>query len=86
MTVIDKIAPCRNKKVKENTQKWFHGEVLEKLNSRDKLFKKFKIFRLNSNKELYKKAKYEASELITSNKQAFLEEKLSEMIGKPKEL
>ena len=32
MTVIDKIAPYKSKRVKGNTQKWFDGEVLEKLN------------------------------------------------------
>ena len=32
------------------------------------------------------KAKYHASKLITSKKQAFFKEKLSETIGKPKEL
>ena len=41
MTVIDKIAPYKSKRVKGNTQKWFAGEVLEKLNLRNKLFKKF---------------------------------------------
>ena len=46
MTVIDKIAPCKSKRQKGNTQKWFDGEVLEKLNLRNKLFKKFKKSRL----------------------------------------
>ena len=32
MTVIDKVAPYKSKRVKGNTQKWFDGEVLEKLN------------------------------------------------------
>ena len=32
MTVIDKIAPYKSKRVKGNTQKWFDAEVLEKLN------------------------------------------------------
>ena len=32
MTVIDKIGPYKSKRVKGNTQKWFDGEVLEKLN------------------------------------------------------
>ena len=86
MTVIDKIAPYKSKRVKGNTQKWFDGEVLEKLNLRNKLFKKFKKSRLHIDKELYKKSKYDALKLITSKKQAFFEEKLSEMIGKPKEL
>ena len=35
MTVINKISPYRNKRVQGNTQKWFHSEVLEKLNARD---------------------------------------------------
>ena len=86
MTVIDKIAPYKSKQVKGNTQKWFDGEVLEKLNLRNKLFKKFKKSRLHIDKELYKKSKYDALKLITSKKQAFFEEKLSETIGKPKEL
>ena len=59
MTVIDKIAPYRNKRINGNTQKWFDGEVFEKLNARDKLFKKFKKSRLNIDKELYKKGKCE---------------------------
>ena len=46
--VIDKIAPCIRKRVKRNTQKWFDGEVVEKLN----LFKKFKKSRLHIDKEL----------------------------------
>ena len=67
MTVIDKIAPYRNTQIKGNTQKWFDSKVLGKLNARDKLFKKFKKFRLNIVKELYKKAKYDNSKLITTN-------------------
>ena len=87
MTVIDKIASYKSKRVKGNTQKWFDGEVLEKLNLRNKLFKKFKKSRLHIDKELYKISKYGALKLIASKKkQAFFEEKLSETIGKPKEL
>ena len=47
MTVTDKIAPYRNKRIKGNTQKWFDSEVLEKLNAKDTLFKNFKKSRLN---------------------------------------
>ena len=42
MTATDKIAPYINKRIKRNTQKWHDSEVLEKLNVRSKLFKKFK--------------------------------------------
>ena len=86
ITVIDEIAPFKTKLVKGNTQKWFDGEALEKVNSTDKLFKKFKKSRLHIDKELFKKAKYEALELIATKKQASFNEKVSESIGKPKEL
>ena len=76
MTVIDNVAPCKSKRVKGNTQNWFDGEVIEKLRSRDKLFKAFKKMRLHIDKELYKKVKYDAQKLITAKKQAFFDEKL----------
>ena len=72
MTAIDKIAPYRSKRAKGNTQKWFDGEVLEKLNLRNKLFKKFKKSRLHIEKELYKKSKYNALKLIASKSKHFL--------------
>ena len=84
MTVIDKIVPYKNKRVKGNTRKWFDGEVLEKLNLRNKRFKKFKKSRLHIDKELYKKSKYDVLKPTASKKQVFFEEKLSETIGKPK--
>ena len=71
---------------KRNTQKWFDGEMLEKLNLRNKLLKKFNKSRIHIDKELYTKSKYDALKLTVSKQQAFFEEKLSEMIGKPKEL
>ena len=57
MTVIDKIAPHKSKRVKEDTQKWFDGGVLERLNLRNKRFKKFKKSRLHIDKELDEKIK-----------------------------
>ena len=50
------------------------------------LFQAFKKARLHINKELYKKTKYDAQKLIAAKKQAFFDEKLSESVGKPKEL
>ena len=54
MTVINKITPYKRKRVKGNTQKWFDSEVLEILNLKNKLFKKFKESRLHIDKELAK--------------------------------
>ena len=42
MSVIDKLVPFKNKRVKGNSQEWFDGEVLESISLQDKLFKKFK--------------------------------------------
>ena len=42
--------------------------------------------RLHIYKELYKNAKYGTQELIIAKKQPFFDEKLSESVGKPKEL
>ena len=59
---------------------------LEKLRSRDKLFKAFEKMRLHIDKEFYKKAKYDMQKLIAAKKLAFFDEKLSESVAKPKEL
>ena len=82
MTVLHLIRPKGSKQ----TLKWFDEEVLENINTRDKLFKKFKKSRLHIDKELYKNAKYNTLKLITAKKRAFFDDKLSENIGKPKEL
>ena len=52
----------------------------------DKLLKVLKKTRLHIYKELYKNAKYGTQELIIAKKQPFFDEKLSESVGKPKEL
>ena len=60
-------------------------DVLENINNRDKLFKKFKKSGLHIDKELYKKAKYNTLKLTAAKKQAFFDDKFSENIGKLKE-
>ena len=80
MTVIDKIAPFKTERVKGNNQKWFDGEVLEKLNSWDKLFPKFKKSRLHIDKDLFKKAKYEALKLIQQKSKLLLNKKSQKVL------
>ena len=69
--VIDSIAPCKTKRIKANTQKWFDGDVLENINTRDKLFKRIKKSRLHIDKVLYKKSKYNTLKLITAKRSIF---------------
>ena len=55
---------------------------MEKMNERDKLFKTFKKSHLHADKE----ARNEVQRLISTKKKASFESKLTENIGKPKEL
>ena len=64
MSVIDKLAPFKTKPIKDNSQEWFDGEVLESIALRDQLFKKFKRSKLNLEKEVYNKARNKSHRLI----------------------
>ena len=68
MSVIDKLAPFKTKRVKGNSQEWFDGEVLESIALLDKLFKKFKRIKLNVDKEIYNKACNKSHRLILREK------------------
>ena len=70
MSVIDKLAPFKTKRVKGNSQEWFDGEVLETIALRDKLFKKFKRSKLNVDKEIYNKARNRSHRLILQKKKS----------------
>ena len=61
---------------------WNHG----KISDRDKLSKKFKKSCLHVDKDNYKEARNEVQKLICTKKKAYFESKLTENIGKPKEL
>ena len=86
MGVIDLVAPTKSRRIKQNSQEWFDGEVAEKISVRDKLFKKFKKLKLHIDKEIYKIAQYEVQKLISYKKKKFFENRLNDSIGKPKEL
>ena len=40
--IIDDVAPIKRKRIKNNSQEWFDGEIAEKIAIRDKNLKKFK--------------------------------------------
>ena len=86
VTVIDNFAPSTNKRIKGTSQDWFDAQIIEKINERDKVFKKFKKSRLHVDKDNYKEARNEIQKLIRIKKKAYFESKLTANIGKPKEL
>ena len=83
MQLLVYIAPCKTKRFKANTQKWFNGEVVEDINTSGKILNRFKKQKLYIDKEFYRKAKCSALKLITTNK--VFDDKFSECLGKPKE-
>ena len=86
MNVIDKVAPLKERRVKQNSHEWFDGEIADEIKNRDKLFRKFKKSKLQIDKDIYNAARYKLQKRIINKKRAFLENKLTESIGKPKDL
>ena len=86
MSLIDKLASFKTKRVIGNSQEWFDGEVLESIALRDKLFKKSKRSKLNAHQEIFNKTRNKSHRLILQNKIEYFENKLKENIAKPKDL
>ena len=38
MSVIDKVAPIKERRLKQNSQEWFDGAIVDEIKNRDKLF------------------------------------------------
>ena len=68
-SVINKIAPFKEIRIKNYSHGWFDGEILDKIILRDKCLKKFKDSRLNIDEQLYKEAKKLCRNLLKSKKE-----------------
>ena len=86
LSVVDKIAPFKDLRIKNNTQDWFDDEVAKAIKLREKRLKQFKSTKLHIDEDLYKEAKYHAVKLIKQKKRQFYKEKLKTNIVKPKKL
>ena len=86
MNVIDKVGPMKERRVKQNSQEWFDGEIAVEIKNCDRLFKKFKKSRLYIDKDIYNAARYKLQKMIINKKRAFFENKLTASIGKLKDL
>ena len=58
LSVVDKIAPFRDQRIKNNTQDWFNDKVAEAIKLRENRLKQFKSTKLHTDEDLYKEAKY----------------------------
>ena len=75
INVIDKFAPLKERRVKQNSQEWFDGEIADEIKNRDKLFKKFKKSKLHIDKDIYNAARYKVRKMIFDKKRSFFLEK-----------
>ena len=82
----DNVAPIKEIRIKNNTQEWFDNETAEAIKTREKHFKKFKKSNLQTDYTSYIEAKYNTQKVIKKKKIEFFNTKLTENIGKPKEL
>ena len=62
--VINAVAPFRTVRVKNNTSKWFDGEIADKIHTCDKLYKRFKLTKLHVDEEIQKEAQNVVQNLI----------------------
>ena len=59
-------------RVKNNTREWFDGEIADKMHTRDKLYKRFKLTKLYADEEIYKEARNAVQNLIRKKKKSML--------------
>ena len=83
MAVIDNLPLSKNKRIKGTSEDWFDDEIMEKTNERDKIFKKSRLYVDEDN---YKEARNKLQKLIRTKKKAYFESKLTQNVGKSKEL
>ena len=81
--VVNAIVPFMTVRVKKNTNEWFDGEIVDKIHTRGKLYKRFKLTKLHVDKEIYKVARNVIQILIRRKKKAYFENKLKENTKNP---
>ena len=84
--VVNKVAPTKTIRIKNNANKWFDGEIAEKIAAPDKLFRKFIKSKLSVGEILCKEVRNTVQALVKDKKRKLLQDKLSENIGKQKDL
>ena len=76
MSVIDKVAPIKERRVKQNSQEWLDGEIADEIKNRNKLFKKFKKSKLHIDKYIYNAARYKVRNTTFNKKRSFFERQI----------
>ena len=83
---INKVAPLREIRVKNRTHDWFDRDISNAIEARNEKLKTFKRTREILDEESLKRSKAQVQNLIKNKKKVFIENKLKNNVGKPKEL
>ena len=70
--VVNVVAHFKTVRVKSNTSEWFDGEIANKIHTRDKLSKRFKLTKLHVDEESYNQARNIVQNLIRRKKKAYI--------------
>ena len=83
--VVNEFAPHKDIRIKNNTQEWVDRGIAELIHVREKLILEFKKSKVHNDENTFKKAKYQAQNLMRKNKRKLYETNLRQKINKPKE-
>ena len=87
--VIDSYCPSKRVRIKGNTKPWFDSEVISLVNKRDSCYKKCKVSKLETDKDLLREAKRILKATIQRKKGTFFKirykktRKILKSFGKP---
>ena len=70
MKFVNKIAPSKEIRIKNNTQEWFDREIAELIHAQVKLLLKFKKSKLHVDEESYKKLSIKFQILMGKRKES----------------
>ena len=68
MSVIEKVALVKERRIKQNSQEWFDGEIVDDIKNLDKLFKNFKKSKVHIGKDIYNAARHKVRKMIFDKK------------------
>ena len=80
--VVDKIAPFKDLRIKNNTQDWFDDKVAKAIKiEREKCLKQFKSTKLYIDEDLHKEATYHAVKLTKKKRKSNFTKKNLKILG-----
>ena len=83
--IIDELALVKEIHVRKDSQEWMDQEVLDGIRIRNKLLTKYRTSKVHSDYVNFEEARNRVQSL-TKERKSFIIDKLSESIGKPKDL